>query len=85
MMSIRSFKIFLASYPLFVLLDIIWFGCVISTSYHAHIGHLMRESAEVNFAMFSALLVALALIVLGAVNFVTPLVERASYQVSFYW
>lgn len=85
MISMRSLKIFLASYPLFVLIDFIWFGFIISTCYHAHIGHLMRADDGLNASMFVALLAALALIVMGAVIFVTPLVERASYQVSFFW
>lgn len=81
----RYLKIFLVSYPLFVLADFIWFGFIIGTCYQKHIGHLMRASEGLTLEMFIALLIALALVVMGAVIFVTPQVEKTAYSESFCW
>ena len=81
----RSLKLFLVMYPLYVLIDFAWFGFVMNATYQEQLGHLMRAPEGCNWVVLKSIFVALALIMLGMIVFVTDHVELASYKDSFLW
>lgn len=65
-------KLFLISYPAFVLIDTLWLGFIMRNIYREQIGYLMsvvNDSTQVNWP---AALTVWALIVLGGILFALP-------------
>ena len=65
----KVLKLFLISYPVFVLMDTLWLGVLMRSSYQKQLGVLMKAGQEINWL---AALLVWALIVLGALVFVLP-------------
>ncbi len=65
----KVLKLFLISYPVFVLMDTLWLGVLMRSSYQKQLGTLMKAGQEINWL---AALLVWALIVLGALVFVLP-------------
>ncbi len=68
----KLLKLFLISYPIFVLVDTLWLGFIMRNVYRAQIGFLtniVNDTMQVNWP---AALLVWALIVLGGIIFALP-------------
>lgn len=79
----RFLKLFFITYPLFVVADFTLFSFLMEPIYKANLTHLMHM--EMNWKMLLISLLALGLVVVGALVFLLPKVRQVSYTVSFCW
>ncbi|MGE0010534.1 MAG: DUF2177 family protein [Candidatus Babeliales bacterium] len=78
-------KLFIISYPIFILMDLFWVAYLMSETYHNYIGymfHIINGEMQLNkIAAFSAWL----LIVAGAIALVLPQTMGRGIAVSLAW
>lgn len=79
------FKLFIISYPIFIILDIIWIGILMNDTYKHYLSPIARMSDGKLQAHWPASLMVWALIVCGAIIFVLPKTHALGLAHSFAW
>lgn len=79
------FKLFAISYPIFIVLDIVWIGILMNETYKQYLAPIARISDGKLQAHWPAALTVWALIVVGAIIFVLPKTAGCGLVASFAW
>lgn len=85
MSLIKYGLLFIVSTVLFTLIDLVWLGFVARGIYQTQMGHLMRMANGALSPNIPAALLTWAVIVLGQLIFVFPLVQHSNIVTAFFW
>ena len=85
MNTLHFIKLFLISYPLFIMLDLFWVAYLMSETYHKHIGYMFDVINGQMQLNKTAAFTAWALIISGAILLVLPQTRDTGFALSFVW
>ncbi|MGE0010535.1 MAG: DUF2177 family protein [Candidatus Babeliales bacterium] len=78
-------KLFVISYPIYLLIDFIWFGVLMQDTYKHYLEPISRTIGHTLQSRWPAAIIVWALIVLGAIIFVLPRAVNTGLVYSFCW
>lgn len=81
----RTVKILAVSYSVFIAMDFLWFGLLMSGVYKNYLGPILRMRGNVFSPVIASALVVWALIVVGSYVLLLPRIEHASILAQFCW
>lgn len=85
MNATQIFKLFIISYPIYIILDFIWFGILMLETYKFYLEPIARMQNGNMTINKPVGFIVWALIVLGAIIFVLPRATHTGLMTSFLW
>ncbi len=85
MNAAQFFKLFIISYPIYIILDFVWFGIFMRDTYKFYLEPIARTTNSTLQTQWPAAFIAWALIITGAIIFVLPRIVGAMLIKSFLW